>query len=876
MCNPQKSRDARTILLYNTNAWKREQWLKGIGQIKESGRLAGPFCTYASLDGTQALLIYPAQPSEDSWLRGVWEDRRLAAGQASPDLRCRSMHLVSQQPGADQFWAGGGSPHILLMTVIYGVTTETDPAQSAANQYESVITDYLNGREKSRNYRENGLRYRVYNTMDVGDIVVLWLARDIHAGFQEAISISQAGLARKTHTTLFFPIEDSGKPALKSPGQPDDAGNKFQLVIAGAIRDHAAFGNQLLPELCSVMELADQQPQYMPGRDDFRLVRQDAGPQTLYRVLLFFAENANQMCCETDPICWTLRAYCSPNLNQNQPENQDPETRPVPKVPTDLLDSEYREFKGWLDKHPSVDYPWGGAMGELLGLYAAMDGHPAFHGVGYLIWDCVHVFNAYLNEQIPPYQGASLTKLLRDSESEILRYVECLSQLTDRLVRMDELTLGGVRGYSPIYGMLPENMLRFCYGFVREFVDLLTEIDRQQGVDAKNFAYGFLLFPGLGREMKISQVLKTKVTDWEKRGPKAKQIFPEKQLYLLEFPAQDMYRPESFFPQIFHECLHRFGDTLRLREERKKYMAAYLAACAAGWLNRGEAKELHSAICCMLYPGGDNASPDSAYLEVAQNQLADKLRELFNLDGSGQVELAKKLNGGYSLYSNRMLRRWIAVAERCGTYDDEDSDDLITSTVKACAYLFRECYADAMMMAFTGLTPEGYLTLMASGLDSEECDKLIVERIAIVLASYALSNTYETPAIQRVKNAIDKVANLNAEYKSICLGLKSICLDLMNCPAETASAATAISVGEKEGYRPAAALRYVVDYILTTINNISPHAEEAAETIKSHFQEIAINKNFFGDAYYEIYGKEHNALKDRKQAVEKNRPGKKR
>ena len=437
-------------------------------------------------------------------------------------------------------------------------------------------------------------------------------------------------------------------------------------------------------------------------------------------------------------------------------------------------------------------------MGELLGLYAAMDGHPAFHGVGYLIWDCVHVFNAYLNEQVPPYRGASLTKLLRGSESEILRYVECLSQLTDRLVRMDELTLGGVRGYSPIYGMLPENMLRFCYGFVREFVDLLKEIDRQQGVDTKNFAYGFLLFPGLGLEMKISQVLKTKVTDWEKHGPKAKQIFPEKQLYLLEFPAQDMYRPERFFPQIFHECLHRFGDTLRLREERKKYMAAYLAACAAGWLNRGEAKELHSAICCMLYPGGDNASPDNAYLEVAQNQLADKLRELFNLDGSGQAELAKKLNGGYSLYSNRMLRRWIAVAERCGTYDDEDSDDLITSTVKACAYLFRECYADAMMMAFTGLTPEGYLTLMASGLDSEECDKLIVERIAIVLASYALSNTYETPAIQRVKNAIDKVANLNAECKSICLGLKSICLDLMNCPAETASAAAPINIGEKK------------------------------------------------------------------------------
>lgn len=891
-------RDVRTVLLYTTDCWKRREAISSAERVRGGGE--GQL--YTSLDATQTLLIYPTPPTNNqrSWLQAVWDDRELAAKEAGPGLRCRPMHLVSEQAEAGAFWADENRPPFFLMTVVYGVNTQDKSSDEdgakkenygrATNEYEYVITQYLAEQKKLKSYDEKGLRYQVYNTIDVGDIVVLWFTSDICNGFREALSISQNGLARKTHTTLYFPLDaDGGLANVVEKTLTPEAGateektqDKFRLAIAGAIRCHEVFRKQLLPRLNCVLKSGDGSPEpleYMLGRDDFQLLQSCAGEQEILAALQFFVQAAETQCVNDskEPLCWSLRAYCSPKLEPQETQGR------VPAVPTRLLNEAYRVYREqWLEKgkkeeeeKKKKEYPWAGGLRELLGIYAAMDSHPAFHGVGYLISDCIYVFNEFLQGKVNPYQDdQQLGKLLRYSEEEILRYVECLSQLADRLVRMDELTLSGTDGYSPIYGMLPENMLRFCYGFVRKFVDLLTKIDKSQGLETGGFNYGFLLFPGLDRKMKISQVLKTEVADWKnylkgKSGNELhreeNQIFPLKQLYLLEFPAENMYRPEIFFPQIFHECLHRFGDVLRLRKERKSYMAAYLAACAASWCGQEgkSAQALHSAIARRLYPDdeAENESSADRYLEIAKNDLGDKLAELFSLDGMGLAKLAKELNGEFSLYTNHMLRRWMAIAEKHGAEEmGEEGEELITSATRTCAYLFRECYADAMMIAFTNLRPQEYLLLMESELVKRNVeDYALIERIAIVLAAYVGVKSDQDTAKSEAIKAIKECLCLG-EYGEEC---EIICLDLLNDSREKQADL------DPKNYRPAAALRYVVDYIVETIHkkeriiNNNDELRNFASDLKYKFYKIVKDKAFFGKEYYAIYDKEHKEAKER-------------
>lgn len=910
--------DVRALLLCTT---KNSDQHKCIKKFTESGKKE--FSVFTSFDATQTLFIYPSEKG-DSWLQSVWADRELAAKQVAPGIRCRPMHLVSEQE-ATSFWKSGEEKPFLLMTVVYGVNHKYYSSDignysndsAATNDYERAIKRYLSALGGGNEFSEK-IAYMVYNTMDVGDIVVLWFTSDIHYGFEQAISISQTGLARKTHTSLYFPLEiTSCKISLAAAARTLIFNQKnFQISITGAIRDHQQFKDSLLPQLRSALGLTEKDgPDFMLGRDDFRLANSNAKADNLAATLAFFMSQLN----EDKSICWTIRGYCSP-ISQCDDNGgaEDSCGREAPEKPTPLLDEVYEELaRFWKPTSKTsfdpIKYPWANALRELLGVYATMDSDPALHGPGYLIYDCASVFNDYLAEKVELYKGSALVDLLQASEESILRYVECLSQLTDRLVRMDELTLGGVGGYSPIYGMLPESMLRFCNGFVRKFVDLLIDIDNCKGIGPKkdDFAYAFLLFPELGGGMRISQVLQTKtkdLQDWQKSLLKQQnsqliktQIFPTRQLYLLEFPAEDMYRPEIFFPQIFHECLHRFGDALRQRNKRKQYMAAYLAMCAMSWINldgngSDDAKKLHRELAQKLYSTeySTDQVPASTYLETAKNDFVEKLRKIFSPDARVLAELAETMNGALALRSNFMLRRWIQIAGDRGETDEEIryGEDRFRRSVEECAYFFRECYADAMMIEFTGLEPTQYLELMKSELDRENTqDYALIQRIAIVLSACHLVEDEQSSSWQneRIKAATQKIPE---EFKNKCCALYSSLTEPSaneepggaNQKEDGAQGSRPEGGRQKNGpekehsyYRPDAALRYVVDYIVYTIKEkraflkgTGRALEPSVQEIRDNFSCIAVNKAFFGKTYYKIFQDEHTALKRRKNKKFRN------
>lgn len=874
-------RDVRTLMLYSSETKNRYKYIKKF--LKKDNELKN-LEVYTSLDATQTLFVWPSLANE-TWLEEVNKKREMAAEMVAPGIRCRPMHLVSYHPEeARNFWATNREEDLseekekpfLLMTVVYGVNCEDKDL--SGNVYESVMKDYL----ETLNLEKDKLTWVVYNTMDVGDIVVLWFTSDIHYGFQQAISISQNGIARKTYTALYFPlyIQNDGEHTQIKPSIIDiikESKDNFRIVISGAIRNHHEF--ELKIDDIKEKIKGGNHEEYTFGRDDFRISNTTASGEVLANTLQFFVNNeihqldGDSSSAAENPIFWALHGYFSPCYAPKPADKSviPPQRNKVPVIPTPLLKqvyNSYQEIYQKMKQEKKIDkYPWASALGELLGVYANMDSDPAFHGPGYLIYDCAAVFNSYLKGEVKPYIEEKLDALLCKSEESILCYVESLSQLADRLVRMDELTLNGFGGYSPIHGMLPESMLRFCYGFMRKFVDLLIDIDKEKGRKPENFAYAFLLFPGLSEGMRISSVFKTDVQDWEDclEESSAGQIFPSKHLYLLEFPAKDMYHPGIFFPQIFHECLHRFGDVLRCRKERKKYMAAYMGVCALDWMglngNSEDEKKLFKLVAEEIYK-----SNSSDYLCDIKEHLAAKMRELFSTNAAYLTEFANEMEGKLALYSNYMLRRWIDIAE--------DRDGILDEYIIECAYLFRECYADVMMIEFTKLEPNEYLELLVPELKKSETETkncFIIERVAIVLAACQICGTSKGfEDADRVKCAL-REKEFPSRNKCDAL-YQDICIDLPNQPQETEM--TSASVRERSSdnikyYRPAAALRYVVDYCVEAIKKKRELLKRFYDLdvrsigIKNNFSDIVRDENFFGDEYFEIFQDERKKLKKR-------------
>ena len=147
--------DVRALLLCTTKNSDQHKCIKKFAESRKEG-----FSVFTSFDATQTLFIYPSEKG-DSWLQSVWADRELAAKQVAPGIRCRPMHLVSEQE-ATGFWKNGKEKPFLLMTAVYGVNCESSSSDignpsndcTATNDYERAIKRYLSALGGEMSFRK--------------------------------------------------------------------------------------------------------------------------------------------------------------------------------------------------------------------------------------------------------------------------------------------------------------------------------------------------------------------------------------------------------------------------------------------------------------------------------------------------------------------------------------------------------------------------------------------------------------------------------------------------------------------------------------------------------------------------------------------------
>ena len=166
--------------------------------------------TFLAFGGYDAICVYPTNldPKAPDWLHEIYKDKQQILRVPTNDVVYHQMHLVSQHPDTETFWVSSEEEYPFFLTsVVYGVNISERSQRDnryGGSCYEQVLRKRLDAHVAKTT---KDIKYAVYSGITAGDVVVLWRTRDLRDALDIITYIEYSGTARKTLTTLGFPID---------------------------------------------------------------------------------------------------------------------------------------------------------------------------------------------------------------------------------------------------------------------------------------------------------------------------------------------------------------------------------------------------------------------------------------------------------------------------------------------------------------------------------------------------------------------------------------------------------------------------------------------------------------------------------------------
>lgn len=865
---------------------------------------------FFSFGGYDALITYtPEISSGSSWLHDIYKDKQQIIRSNSPNVVYHQMHLISHHSGNNAFWSAKNEEYpFFLTTLVYGVRRPDDNEpidDHESSIYEHVIRTHIKERHLNA---QNSFVFAVYNGISISDVVVLWRARDIGEIMDVISTIEYSGTARKTLTTLCFPLSKTGtidptvrKNLTRKVGILSGSGKKksdqqesniLHMSIHGNIRDRDLFEN-IYQEISGKVLSHDNQQILSLGKNDFSISARVDGV-SIAKLLDYYYSNHDRL----SKACWEIltdfRKYDSNSSKQKKKAS-------IP--PQDNLSHLYKEY---LDNRTLIDqYTWGDTMLELLGTHYYIDRHPVMHGPSYLIYDGLKIANAYFFRKVDDFTDeAVLHDMLMRSETRILNYIHNLDQLTEQITRNDDAMLNNRSNSHSIHFSIPESALDFYHAFLRRIVDYVVEYDKIGKIKPEDFEYDFLLTPKVRTTFRFSHMFETNLSYRSEATRTKTQIWPKKQAYLLDIPIESVFNPLAFFIPVVHECFHCFGDSLRMRKVRYRAMAAFLATtlltaagCGSKIYELAQVELTQMIRYGPNYYHGTNSrlTITDTYLEPSLKTLKEHTYQALGYEGIAR--LYKNTGRQYPpLYSDHVIDYWTKAQQyftREAARLHGDSNIMVPeSIIEQCGYYFKECYADTMTIALLRLTPAEYLDqimvetnryftdypLVSDQSQTMSNIVILAQRFSLVLnACIDKVDGFTKEACQNALNnmpeELRKTSNIISEsFSKFC---REIEVEKYN--KTQPNAPIILADDSAPGYNsslPTASLKHVFDYLhktLDELNNKAPtmsipflkNETYSLKQLADDFDTVIRKGNMFGPRFYKLIYQHHAQLREK-------------
>ena len=517
-------------------------------------------------------------------------------------------------------------------------------------------------------------------------------------------------------------------------------------------------------------------------------------------------------------------------------------------------------------------YPWFGAFYELLNVHSTIDQHPILHGPSYLMYGPAKTAVYYFQEA--KNGDKDVTEMLPQSLRLIQEFLRNWSDLTDQLLRIDDLVFHGFGNNSALFMTLPECALDFYHAILLEFIDLLIRADENDGRCLNNdrgpYESDFLLVPELHSGISIEPMF---LADGLKNGQDLHNgatgkriLWPLKQAYLVRFPIETVYAPERFFISLIHECFHYFGDACRLRGRRTKFICAFMASSIVWYLGYVRASVQNKQLFHSIYQYLTNEFSDipEPNRKESEKRLGSGLDKLFTTDGLNKILESAGGANQETFQRDDVLLKWyngqFALASRCATGEFASNWG---SVIADCFYYFQECYADYMTIRLLGLNVEEYLKLFEEESKSSVAVEGLMadaQRIAVVLAA---CTEHGIPGFdpKATEKAFAAVPDMPASFLRV----------IQACRAALWDRDQVFTLGKEEqpysmAIHPTVVLSYVADY-LGEVNAAfrthfvnAPIAEDYRE-LKDKYDFFFRKGNFLSNKYFRVIRNNHNRVR---------------
>lgn len=863
MCN--EKRDVRTLLLCTVHGEHRRAYQ----EVCSLNPAAKDRRSFFSVGGFDALTIYQTDmnlsPNND-WIESILQDKKAVFEEMTRDVCYHPIHIVAntedpeRQEMIDAFWSEKTRLQypFLLVTLIYGANHDVK------TPYEDHLWQSLSEAES------DAYCFAVYNSINLCDLVILWYTNDITKTLKKVREVGFLGLARKTYTFVNIPLSDGGldKNAKKTMRL---FFSEIPVCIRGSIRDDRMFYEHVYHRILNPNKT--EQPPLLSkntsgrisyGDNDFIFSGSMSGAEFMDLMDYFWDNSA-----EVDEGCWNIFTEIQQELPDEQDEKQENWEITIKARPSlnQIMAKEYDRFLTIYKGLARQRYPWAEAFLELASIHAHMDRMPILHGPSYLVWGCLDVANQYFEGKAEGYSldDGTLRVMLQKSQYSIDRFVREWRQLTDQITKVDDVVFHRLGGTAAIYNTVSESMLELYHLFLIKLSAALMQSDGKESEGV----FSFLLVPTLNQQMRISKMFSVNPD-----GPRNLQV------YIIEFPVDYTYRPGKFVVQLAHECMHIFGDNLRMRKTRMAYMQSYLALELTSTFSEIKdqtrlAKVLAEKIRREMAPLSEETKP--LYLEKVTTELKRVFREKI-LTQETYEELCNAASSPeeQSIFRIGEIDAWIELGEDFDRKGSKRKSGIsFEEKIDACADYFMECYADAMAIRILKITIKEYLETFSTeanliSSESEVEGVHLIQRLAIVLTACAKERAFcltegasEDDVLKQIYDTTKRCFDQSlAEKINECVSMLCGSMD---------SQEAIWPPNNNRHYASFNAMISVLDYLRRVLRGADEYEKRIAKrkktdpfsTVEELYSTIIRTRSFFGREYYKEIIQYHKMIAER-------------
>lgn len=728
--------DVRCVLLCKTFQAKYDVYDKVFSLLKTS--IGDSLEHYVSLGEYDGLFTCQIN-SDNNLLLEISKNNKIFAEKMADSLFFRPLYLIFPRSDGinkvDNFW--GAEDPFFFVSIVH--TNNCCANFKYKTTGRDKIIEIIDKIKKINNW---SFKYRVYYSLDLSDYVILWKATEpaYILGAMKYLH-EYTNIVGYTNTIYSLP-----RKAIDSDTLESSENVKFALTIQAVATSYKSVrdAHERVVSLMNEKHNVKTNPYFSFGNDDYLGFFSGVTAQEffdLHKAIL--KDNYFKDAILSLNTTISIDAYETSKTELTKPHDYCVVDDPLKMK--ERLQKDCHNLKECFIKLLSEDLKdlpqlyWKKPIYELLVLLDNMSKSTVFDSVCFLFLDSVHLFYEYLfHLKNVENSNEKLYKALIDKELEIETFIREWEQLADHVVRIDG-TFQRTPGYESLNYNMSASIVEYNNAYAQKLIDYFTLIDMKENDGCRVPKLASFVVPKICRRFKTAQLF------YDSKSMDS--------LLFITIPVSQMYESFNIMTSLTHEISHYCSDAVRLRNKRAEALITCVSILVCYQLNvfsNQTIKKCGEILKDLFAKNGFDTNNDSYYLNYLVDIKADLKTNVFKL--LNKTENLQKLHSqyckDYEKYNNTSIDRTSLAIEMkressymLGNPADDIGYTTIYEQVEDIASLFKEGYADLMMIYVLSLSPKEYFKAIFSDigqldmLDEKGKMSLKFQRVIIVCKS---------------------------------------------------------------------------------------------------------------------------------------------